>query len=104
MTFSQSLLATALAEDPARNLILAPFFAAQLDRSLPALRRVIAKRDEGAAAESELSPLGPCPAPAGHRLCVRRHWITSTVPFSMPWSPSDGPWPMADASTSSFSV
>ena len=35
-------MAAALAEDPARNLILAPFFAAQLDRSLPALRRVVA--------------------------------------------------------------
>ena len=35
-------MATALAEDPARNLILAPFFAAQLESSLPALRRVVA--------------------------------------------------------------
>ncbi|KAF0114116.1 MAG: 6-phosphogluconate dehydrogenase [Rhodobacteraceae bacterium] len=35
-------MATALAEDPARNLMLAPFFAAHLRRSVPALRRVVA--------------------------------------------------------------
>jgi 6-phosphogluconate dehydrogenase len=35
-------MAAALAEDPARNLILAPFFADHLHRSLPALRRVVA--------------------------------------------------------------
>ena len=35
-------MAEALAEDPARNLILAPFFADHLTRSLPALRRVVA--------------------------------------------------------------
>ena len=35
-------MAAALAEDPGRNLILAPFFADHLRRSLPALRRVVA--------------------------------------------------------------
>ncbi|MDO9637113.1 MAG: NADP-dependent phosphogluconate dehydrogenase [Pseudotabrizicola sp.] len=35
-------MAQALAEDSARNLILAPFFAGLLDASLPALRRVVA--------------------------------------------------------------
>jgi 6-phosphogluconate dehydrogenase len=35
-------MATALAEDPARNLMLAPFFADHLRRSVPALRRVVA--------------------------------------------------------------
>jgi 6-phosphogluconate dehydrogenase len=35
-------MAKALAEDPARNLILAPFFANLLRQSLPALRRVVA--------------------------------------------------------------
>ena len=34
-------MARALTEDPARNLILAPGFAEQLKRTLPALRRVI---------------------------------------------------------------
>ena len=36
-------MAQALAEDPARNLILAPFFADLLDTALPALRRVVAE-------------------------------------------------------------
>ena len=35
-------MANALSEDPARNLILAPFFADHLRRCLPALRRVVA--------------------------------------------------------------
>ena len=35
-------MARALAEDPARNLILAPFFAEHLRHNLPALRRVVA--------------------------------------------------------------
>ena len=35
-------MATALAEDPSRNLMLAPFFADHLRRSVPALRRVVA--------------------------------------------------------------
>ena len=35
-------MATALAEDPARNLMLAPFFADHLRRSLPGLRPVVA--------------------------------------------------------------
>jgi 6-phosphogluconate dehydrogenase len=35
-------MATALSEDPARNLMLAPFFADHLRRSVPALRRVVA--------------------------------------------------------------
>jgi 6-phosphogluconate dehydrogenase len=35
-------MALALAEDPSRNLILAPFFADLLQRTLPALRRVVA--------------------------------------------------------------
>jgi 6-phosphogluconate dehydrogenase len=35
-------MATALAEDSARNLMLAPFFADHLRRSLPSLRRVVA--------------------------------------------------------------
>ncbi|MCU0901544.1 MAG: NADP-dependent phosphogluconate dehydrogenase [Cypionkella sp.] len=35
-------MAEALADDPARNLILAPFFAAKLETALPALRRVVA--------------------------------------------------------------
>ncbi len=35
-------MATALAQDPARNLMLAPFFADHLRRSVPALRRVVA--------------------------------------------------------------
>jgi 6-phosphogluconate dehydrogenase len=35
-------MAAALAEDPARNLILAPLFADRLRHSLPALRRVVA--------------------------------------------------------------
>lgn len=35
-------MAQALAEDPVRNLILAPFFAGLLEDSLPALRRVVA--------------------------------------------------------------
>jgi 6-phosphogluconate dehydrogenase len=35
-------MATALAEDPSRNLILAPFFADHLRRTIPALRRVVA--------------------------------------------------------------
>jgi 6-phosphogluconate dehydrogenase len=34
-------MATALAQDPTKNLILAPFFADHLKRSLPALRRVV---------------------------------------------------------------
>jgi 6-phosphogluconate dehydrogenase len=34
-------MATALAEEPGRNLILAPFFADHLRRCLPALRRVV---------------------------------------------------------------
>ena len=34
-------MATALATDPARNLMLAPFFADHLRRSLPSLRRVV---------------------------------------------------------------
>lgn len=34
-------MARALAEDPARNLILAPRFSTQLTRNLPALRRVV---------------------------------------------------------------
>ncbi len=35
-------MATALAEDAGRNLILAPFFADQLERTHGALRRVVA--------------------------------------------------------------
>ena len=35
-------MAEALADDPARNLILAQFFAAKLETALPALRRVVA--------------------------------------------------------------
>ncbi len=35
-------MVTALAQDPARNLMLAPFFADHLRRSVPALRRVVA--------------------------------------------------------------
>jgi 6-phosphogluconate dehydrogenase len=35
-------MAAALADDPARNLILAPFFADHLRRTVPALRRVVA--------------------------------------------------------------
>jgi 6-phosphogluconate dehydrogenase len=35
-------MAQALSQDPARNLMLAPFFADHLRRSLPALRRVVA--------------------------------------------------------------
>jgi 6-phosphogluconate dehydrogenase len=35
-------MAEALAEDPGRNLMLAPFFADHLRRSVPALRRVVA--------------------------------------------------------------
>lgn len=35
-------MAMALAQDPARNLMLAPFFADHLRRSVPALRRVVA--------------------------------------------------------------
>jgi 6-phosphogluconate dehydrogenase len=35
-------MATALAADPARNLMLAPFFAGHLRRAVPALRRVVA--------------------------------------------------------------
>jgi len=35
-------MAGALAEDPGRNLMLAPFFADHLHRSVPALRRVVA--------------------------------------------------------------
>lgn len=35
-------MATALAEDPGRNLILAPFFAQHLKASVPALRKVVA--------------------------------------------------------------
>ncbi|MBL9075697.1 NADP-dependent phosphogluconate dehydrogenase [Tabrizicola sp.] len=35
-------MAEALAEDPGRNLMLAPFFADHLRRTLPALRRVVA--------------------------------------------------------------
>ncbi len=35
-------MAEALAEDPGRNLMLAPFFADHLRRSLPALRKVVA--------------------------------------------------------------
>jgi 6-phosphogluconate dehydrogenase len=35
-------MAEALADDPARNLMLAPFFADHLRRSVPALRRVVA--------------------------------------------------------------
>jgi 6-phosphogluconate dehydrogenase len=46
-------MAGALAEDPDRNLMLAPFFADHLHRSVPALRRVVA-----AAALHGL----PCPA------------------------------------------
>ena len=46
-------MAGALAEDPARNLMLAPFFADHLRRSVPALRKVVA-----AAALHGL----PCPA------------------------------------------
>ncbi len=36
-------MATALAEDPARNLILAPFFAEKIEAGLPALRQVVAQ-------------------------------------------------------------
>ena len=46
-------MAGALAEDPGRNLMLAPFFADHLRRSVPALRRVVA-----AGAMNGL----PCPA------------------------------------------
>ncbi|MBZ4021020.1 phosphogluconate dehydrogenase (NADP(+)-dependent, decarboxylating) [Rhodobacter sp. TJ_12] len=35
-------MAAALAEDPTRNLMLAPFFAEHLNRCLPALRKVVA--------------------------------------------------------------
>jgi 6-phosphogluconate dehydrogenase len=35
-------MAKALAEDPARNLILAPFFAEHLRRTLPSLRKIVA--------------------------------------------------------------
>lgn len=35
-------MAAALAEDPARNLILSPFFARHLRRALPCMRRVVA--------------------------------------------------------------
>ena len=35
-------MAAALAEDPTRNLMLAPFFVAHLRRTVPALRRVVA--------------------------------------------------------------
>jgi 6-phosphogluconate dehydrogenase len=35
-------MATALAEDPSRNLMLAPFFAAHLEKSHNALRKVVA--------------------------------------------------------------
>jgi 6-phosphogluconate dehydrogenase len=35
-------MATALAEDASRNLILAPFFADHLRRTIPALRKVVA--------------------------------------------------------------
>ncbi len=46
-------MADALAEDPVRNLMLAPFFADHLRRALPGLRRVVAM-----GAEQGL----PCPA------------------------------------------
>ncbi len=36
-------MAQALAEDPMRNLILAPGFAARLEETLPALRRLVAE-------------------------------------------------------------
>ncbi|WP_017998817.1 NADP-dependent phosphogluconate dehydrogenase [Paracoccus sp. N5] len=36
-------MATALAEDPARNLILAPFFAGKLEAAMPSLRAVAAQ-------------------------------------------------------------
>ncbi|VDS10110.1 6-phosphogluconate dehydrogenase, NADP(+)-dependent, decarboxylating [Paracoccus haematequi] len=39
-------MAAALAEDPARNLVLAPFFASLIESALPGLRQVVA---EGAA-------------------------------------------------------
>ncbi|GLK62938.1 NADP-dependent phosphogluconate dehydrogenase [Paracoccus kondratievae] len=35
-------MAAALAEDPSRNLVLAPFFAQRLEATIPALRRVVA--------------------------------------------------------------
>ena len=37
------MLATALAEEPARNLILAPFFADHLRRTIPSLRKLVAE-------------------------------------------------------------
>lgn len=43
-------MAAALAEDPARNLILSPFFAEHLRRCLPALRRVVAAGATGGLA------------------------------------------------------
>ncbi|MBT0781276.1 NADP-dependent phosphogluconate dehydrogenase [Paracoccus sp. pheM1] len=36
-------MATALAEDPSRNLVLAPFFAGKLETAMPALRAVVAQ-------------------------------------------------------------
>ncbi|TGN56249.1 NADP-dependent phosphogluconate dehydrogenase, partial [Paracoccus liaowanqingii] len=36
-------MAEALAEDPGRNLILAPFFAGLIDRAMPALRQVVSQ-------------------------------------------------------------
>ncbi|WJS83254.1 NADP-dependent phosphogluconate dehydrogenase [Paracoccus sp. TOH] len=36
-------MATALAEDPSRNLVLAPFFAEKLEIAMPALRAVVAR-------------------------------------------------------------
>ncbi len=36
-------MATALAEDPSRNLVLAPFFAEKLETAMPALRAVVAQ-------------------------------------------------------------
>jgi 6-phosphogluconate dehydrogenase len=36
-------MATALAEEPARNLILAPFFADHLRRTIPSLRKLVAE-------------------------------------------------------------
>ncbi|MFC3629617.1 NADP-dependent phosphogluconate dehydrogenase [Paracoccus angustae] len=47
-------MAAALAEDPARNLIMAPFFADLIGTAMPALRRVVA---EGAAAGHALPAL-----------------------------------------------
>ncbi len=42
------------------------------------------ERDEGATAEQELGDLGPGHAARLVGLRIRRHWITSTVPLSLP--------------------